>query len=221
MKLHPAILTDSMSTFVEQLDAVKDSDLIDRVHVDIIDGQFVDNITVTPLDLTVVEFGELKVEFHLMVEEPMDSVFECEAIREYLPIKRIIGQVEKMSHQADFIHEVQRNGWEVGLGLDIYTPLEAIDEASWLDIDAILLMGIEAGHQNQIFNVHVLQKVQEIHQQFMQTKKIDIILDGGVKLTNINRILQSGVDEVEVGSALWKSRDPVGIIDEFFKVAKH
>jgi ribulose-phosphate 3-epimerase len=215
MKLYPAILSDSMPTVIEQLESVKASEHIERVHVDIIDGQFIDNVTITPMDLTVAEFDQLKLDLHLMTEEPMDVVFECEAIREYLPIQRIIGQVERMSHQEDFIHEVQRNGWQVGLGLDIYTPLEAVDESSWQDIDTLLLMGIEAGHQEQIFNVQVLQKIKELHEMKLN-KKIDVIVDGGVKLSNIVRILQSGVQEVAVGSALWKSNEPVKMIEEFF-----
>jgi ribulose-phosphate 3-epimerase len=220
MKLLPAILTDSMKTFVEQLEVIKESPHVDRAHIDIIDGQFANNFTLTPLDMTVVDFGDLTLDFHMMVEEPMDSVFECEAIAEYLPIKRMIGQVERMSYQADFIHEVHRNGWEVGLGLDIYTPLEAIDDASWADLDAVLLMGIEAGHQNKIFNMHVLQKVRDIRKVKPAGDKLKIILDGGVKLSNIARILQNGADEVSVGSALWNSTQPLEVIEEFFEIAK-
>jgi ribulose-phosphate 3-epimerase len=218
MKLYPAILSDSMTTVIEQLESVKVSEHIERVHIDIIDGQFVDNITITPMDLTVAEFDHLKLDLHLMTEEPMDVVFECEAIREYLPIQRIIGQVERMSHQEDFIHEVQRNGWQVGLGLDIYTPLDAIDASSWQDIDTVLLMEIEAGHQEQIFNVQVLQKIKELRAMQL-SKKINVIVDGGVKLSNIVRILQSGVSEVAVGSGLWKSNEPAKMIEEFFAAA--
>ncbi len=220
MKLLPAILTDSMTTCVEQLEVIKESSLVDRAHIDIIDGQFTNNFTLTPLDLTVVNFDDLEIDLHLMVEEPMDMVFESEAVSEYLPIQRVIGQVERMSRQADFIQEVHRNGWEVGLGLDIYTPLEAVDDASWADLDAILLMGIEAGHQNKIFNTHVLQKVRDIRKVRLKGDKLKIILDGGVKLSNVAKILENGADEVSVGSALWKSTQPLEVIGEFFEIAK-
>lgn len=221
MKLYPSILTDSMVTFVEQLESVKDSQLIERVHVDIIDGQFVDNITLTPLDLTVVDFGELGVDFHLMVEEPMDSVYECEAITEYLPIKRIIGQVERMSRQADFLHEVKRNGWEAYLGLDLFTSVEdAIDEDVWEDLDGIMLMSIEAGRQEETFNPQVFHKLQELRSLNARAAKIPVIIDGGVKLTNVSQILQHGVEEVSVGSALWNSPEPTQVIEEFFTIAE-
>ncbi len=220
MKLSPSILTESMITFVEELDAVKPSQLIDRVHVDIIDGQFVDNITLSPLDLTVVDFGELGVEFHLMVEEPMDMVFECEAIRDYLPIKRVIGQVERMSHQEDFLHEVKRNGWEAALGLDLFTPVEAIDDESWAELDAIMLMSVEAGNQEEVFNPQVFHKLKELREAHPRAAKLPIIIDGGVKTANLGQILQHGVEEVAVGSALWQSGEPVRVIEEFFRIAR-
>lgn len=220
MQLYPSILTDSMNTFVEQLDAVKESGLINRVHVDIIDGQFVDNLTLSPLDLTVVEFGELGIDFHLMVEEPMDTVFECEAIREYLPIKRIIGQVERMSSQDDFLHEVHRNGWEAYLGLDLYTSEDGIDEDSWLDVDGLMLMSVEAGNQEEVFNPQIFHKLKEIRAAHPRAAQLPIIIDGGVKLANLGQILQHGVDQVSVGSALWQSSQPLQAIEEFFSVAQ-
>jgi ribulose-phosphate 3-epimerase len=210
-----------MVTFVEQLESVKESQLIERVHVDIIDGQFVDNITLTPLDLTVVDFGELGVDFHFMVEEPMDTVYECEAITEYLPIKRIIGQVERMSRQADFLHEVKRNGWEAYLGLDLFTSVEdAIDEDVWEDLDGIMLMSIEAGRQEETFNPQVFHKLQELRSLNARAAKIPVIIDGGVKLTNVGQILQHGVEEVSVGSALWNAPEPTQVIEEFFAIAE-
>jgi len=221
MQLYPSILTDSMTIFVKQLDSVKGSELVERIHIDVIDGQFVDNITLTPLDLTVLEFDDLLVDFHLMVEEPMDTVFECEAISEYLPIKRIIAQVERMSKQADFLHEVHRNGWEAYLGLDLFTPVEeAIDQDSWTDVDGIMLMSVEAGQQEEVFNPQVFHKLKELRAAHPRAANIPVIIDGGVKISNIAQILQHDVNEVAVGSAIWKSSQPLLTIEDFFQVAQ-
>lgn len=209
-----------METFIEQFESIKPNQHVERIHVDIIDGQFADNLTLTPLDLTVVDFEELGLDIHLMVEEPMDAVFECEAVHEYLPIKRITAQIERMSHQEDFIHEVHRNGWEAALALDLYTPIEAIDEACWPEVDAILLMSVEAGNQEETFNPHIFHKLKELRAAHPRAAKIPVVIDGGVKLTNLQKILQEGVDEVSVGSALWKSADPQETVEEFFDIAQ-
>ncbi len=220
MNIYPSILTDSMATFVEQLESIKKNQHIDRLHVDIIDGQFVDNITLSPLDLTVVEFDDLNIDLHLMVEEPMDTVFECEAVHEYLPIKRVIGQVERMSHQQDFLHEVRRNGWEAALALDLYTPIEAIDPESWEELDAVMLLGVEAGAQEQTFNPTVFHKLKELRQAHPKAASLPVIVDGGVKLTNINKLAQEGIQAACVGSALWKSEQPSATLDEFFAIVE-
>jgi len=218
MNLVPAILTDSFLTLQEQVEAVRSSNLIQNVQIDVIDGQFADNLTVTPLDLTVADFDPFKIDFHFMTEEPMDFVYECAGLREYLPIRQIIGQVERMSHQLDFLDEVTRNGWQPVLALDLYTPLEAIDEDVWSQLRAILIMTVEAGAQDQIFNTKALEKVREIRRVYPQTDRMKILVDGGVKLTNARQILASGADEIMVGSALWESRDPLTTIEEFYSI---
>mgnify|MGYP004417315356 CR=1 FL=1 len=219
MKLLPAILTDSMTIFTEQLEIAKQGEQVDTVHIDVVDGMFADTLTLTPLDLAVVDFGELQVDFHLMTEEPMDFVHECEAVREYLPIRRIIGQIERMSSQRDFVAEVKRNGWQPALGLDIFTPIDSIDEDVWGEFPAILIMGIEAGAQNKVFNPHALEKIQELRQKYPNLEQLNIGIDGGVKIENLKQILETGVDEVMVGSAIWKSDQPVQLIDQLHEVA--
>jgi len=218
MKIIPAILTDSFLTLQDQMNAVKSSDHIETIHVDIIDGQFADNITVTPLDLTVADFDQFKVDFHLMTEEPMDFVFECAGLREYLPIRQIIGQVERMSHQLDFVEEVIRNGWQPALALDLFTPLEAIDEDVWPQLHSILIMSVEAGVQEQTFNRAALEKVREIRRVYPSIEQMNIMVDGGVKTLNAKEILKSGANELVVGSALWNSTDPVAKIEDFTQI---
>ncbi len=219
MNILPAILTDSFLTLQNQVESVKSSDLINTIHIDIIDGQFADNITVTPLDLTVADFDQFKVDFHLMTEEPMDFAFECAGLREYLPIRQIIGQVERMSHQMDFIEEVRRNNWEPALALDLFTPLEAIDEDVWSQLHSILIMTVEAGAQQQVFNRIALEKVKEIRRVYPKLEQMNIMVDGGVKTLNTKEILQSGANEIVVGSAIWESQDPVAKIEEFQQFA--
>jgi ribulose-phosphate 3-epimerase len=218
MKIVPAILTDSFLTAQQQIDQIKYSPLVEAVQIDIVDGQFVENTTVTPLDLTVADFEPTQIDFHLMTEEPMDFVYECEAVKDYLPIRRIYGQVERMSYQRDFIHAVMGNNWQAGLALDLFTPVDEIDEEVWPEIKHILLMGIEAGFQGKSFNKHVLEKIEFIRENFPVSHEITILVDGGVKLSNVQHIFQAGANEVAVGSALWQSVDPLQTLEEFYRL---
>jgi ribulose-phosphate 3-epimerase len=215
MKIIPAILTDSFGTLQQQVDAVKYSPLIEAVHVDIIDGSFVDNTTVTPLDLTVGDFDPIKLDFHLMAEEPMDFVYECEAVKDYLPIRRIYGQVERMSHQEDFLWAVKANNWEAGLALDLFTPLDAIEAEIWPNLQHLLLMGVEAGAQSQTFHNVVLEKLQEVKQLTKGLRQLQIVVDGGIKLENAVKVMASGADELIVGSAIWQNQNPLQVLEEF------
>lgn len=216
MNVIPAILTDSFLTFQEQLDKAKESSQVNTIQVDVIDGMFADEITLTPMDLSVADFEPLKVDFHLMTEEPMDFVFECAGLREYLPIRYIVGQIERMTHQLDFVEEVLRNGWKPALAIDIFTPLESIDEEVWPQLRSVLIMSVEAGAQNQIFNKLALEKVRALRQKFPQEERMNIMVDGGIKTLNAREILASGANELIVGSEIWKSRDPVDKIEEFY-----
>ncbi|CAN5306441.1 ribulose-phosphate 3-epimerase [soil metagenome] len=220
MNVIPAILTDSFLTFQEELQKAQESSQVDTIHIDIIDGMFADEITLTPLDLTVADFEPLKVDFHLMTEEPMDFVFECAGLREYLPIRQVIGQIERMSHQLDFVEEVLRNGWQPALAIDIFTPLESIDQEVWPQLRSVMIMSVEAGAQNQIFNRVALEKVREIRRNFPHAERMNIMVDGGVKTLNAREILASGANELVVGSNIWKSRDPVEVIHEFHELAQ-
>lgn len=218
MHITPGILTDSFTTLQQEVDMVRVSPLVDRIHIDIIDGIFADNLTVTPLDLTVAEFEPTKIEFHVLTEEPMDIVYECETVQEYLPIERIIGQVEKMSHQSDFIHEVKSHNWEPGLALDLFTPLDAIDDDVWGQFHHLLLMSVEAGFSDQTFHRSVLQKIKEVRERFPNPKQMNIIIDGGIKIFNIREVLEAGASEVTATSAFWDSQDPLLVLEEFHRV---
>lgn len=216
MQLIPAILTDSFQVVQDQINQVKESGQVESIQIDVIDGLFADDLTVTPLDLTVGDFEPLKLDFHFMTEEPMDFVYECAGLKEYLPIRQIIGQVERMTNQRDFIDEVKRNGWEPVLALDIYTPLEAIDEDVWPELRTVLLMSVEAGAQNQQFKPIVLEKIREIRRVYPTTAQMKIVVDGGIKPAQVAELIEAGADELAVGSAIWTSVDPLAKIDEFY-----
>jgi ribulose-phosphate 3-epimerase len=214
INLYPSILTGSSQEFVKQLALVKKSQAVKVVQIDVIDGYFVDNITLGPLDITQADYGELEIDFHLLVEEPIDFVHEIIAIKEYLPIRAVIAQIERMSHQDDYLQEVLSHGWLAGLSLDLHTPVASIDEASWKYLDIVQLMTIQAGAQGNEFHQQALDKITQIRQQSQKQspKKVEIIVDGGVKFEEIKLLKQHKVESAVIGSGLW---DPVQAIKEY------
>ena len=209
MQIIPSILTDQSDVVASQLQQVLDVSEeyeLERVQFDIIDGEFADNITVTPLDLPLFEFGDLEVDLHLMTHEPLDFVYEAKEIKELVPVKRVIGQIEKMSSQELFVEEVKKQNWLPGLSLDVYTPLSEISLEALEDVRVLQIMGIQAGFQGQDFNEYTYGVIDEARALIEKVNPtIELIVDGGVKPTHLARLLELGVDAVAVGSVLWKA----------------
>jgi len=222
MNLYPSILTDLLQTAQAQLDLVKDIKGLEVVQIDIVDGQFADNLTIFPLDLIDLDFGNLQIDLHLMTEEPMGFVQEALTLKDQLPIRAIISQIERMSYPAEYIQEVKKNGWQVGLSLDLHTPTSAL-ENYLAELDIVQLMAIEAGAQGQEFQSKALKKLEILNPKFetnpkaqsLNPKNLEIIVDGGVKLKHLNQLKKAGVDSVCVGSGIWQADDPHIAIEIF------
>jgi len=137
MPIYPAILTTDIAILQHQLDlAAKFSDLT-AIQIDLIDGEYVDQQTVSLQSVVEVEKHDLPIDFHLMTNEPMDLVWELIDWKNDLPIRSVVAQIERMSYPDQFLAEVKNQGWRTGLALDIYTPWEEIDPAWLIDVDVI------------------------------------------------------------------------------------
>lgn len=201
MTIIPAILSDSFMQVKEQIERVRQETKLTRIQIDIVDPDFADDITISPIDLAEVKLQGLEVDLHLMTNDPINEVVECSEIKN---IHAIIGQVEHMSNQRDFIEHVHSYNLKVGLALDLTTPITAIEANIWADLDMVQVMGIRAGAQGQSFKLETLEKVKEIRQKYPQ---LEILVDGGVKPENMVAINAAGASTVVVGSYLWESRE--------------
>ena len=208
MTVFPAILTGNSHEAQEQLDLSGGLPDLKTAHIDIIDGQFVDNVTISPADLPELNFGELNCDLHLMTDEPLDFVYEAIELRQGVPIRSVIGQIERMSFQQPFLETVKKHTWLAGLAVDLFTPLEEIDNASWQELDILLVMGIEAGWQGKTFHQGVLDKLQQaLEIRRRQGRHFEIILDGGVTAQVAKQVAEIGIEQVVAGSSLWQSQD--------------
>jgi ribulose-phosphate 3-epimerase len=194
----PAILTNNPDELKEMLHRCEG--VVDRVQIDIIDGVFADNKTIDPAILENIETS-VKIDFHLMTKNPADWVERC--IRGMAD--RIIGQVEMMDNQIQFIEKVQEGGCEVGLALDLDTSIAMIDKTILKDVDAILVMSVSAGFGGQKFNPNVITKIEDLdHIRAFDDTPFSIIDDGGISLENFKDLRIEGVNEVAIGRKLFE-----------------
>lgn len=216
MNVYPAILTDSLDIFEEQLAVVKNQPKVKNLHVDIIDGFFVDNLTITPMDLADLELGGVEVDFHLMTEEPIGFAEEIINYQAYFKVGSVIGQVEKMTSQSDFVDLLKERNLKAGLSLNLYTPVEEIEPSVLKKLDVVQLMAIEAGEQGKKFDTKVLAKVEELVNKAREVNpQLKIIVDGGVKAEQIQLLKKYEIDGVVIGSAIWHSDDPAQSLERF------
>ena len=221
MKIIPAILSDQPSVISEQLELLSQLESeyeVETVQIDIIDGEFTDNITVTPLDLARFDFKNFAVDMHIMAIEPLDFVFEAKEVAETVPFGTVIGQVERMSSQRDFVDTVIKQGWQAGLCLNAYTPISALSREVLDQLQVLQIMGIEAGFQGQTFIEHTYSVVAEARKLIDQVNpSIQLIVDGGVKPEHLARLAELGVDSVVVGSVLWNSASVTAGMDSLYE----
>ncbi|MBQ6450082.1 hypothetical protein IJJ08_04260 [bacterium] len=205
MKIIPAILETDSELVAEKLADVISDGRLDTIQLDILDGTLSPQLTVTPYDLAGLDWGELRVDFHLMTEDPLDYVWELAAQNPSLPVRAVAGQVERMSEQKAFLEAIKERGWQAGLALDLDTPLESIDDHVWGLLDQLVLMSVPLGRQGQAFDEHVLTKLHELtHIMQEYSLKTEILVDGGIKPAELAQLGALGVGACAVGSFLWQ-----------------
>ena len=195
----PSILTTDPLELRQMLE--KCEGVVDRVHIDIIDGKYANNKTIEPSSLERIETS-LNIDFHLMVENPIDWVEKC--VRS--GADRIIAQVEKMNDQLEFFGKVQTAGVGVGFALDLGTPIGIIDESLLTELDVVLVMNVKAGFGGQQFepqSLDTINKLKEIKSK--DSSPFAICADGGINSDNINTVLQAGADEIVMGRTFFEN----------------
>lgn len=196
----PTILTSDFEEFSRKINLLKG--VVPRVQIDFIDGKFAENRT---LDLGMIrdmgEIGEMKIDLHLMVKEPIDWISRG---LEILP-DRIIGQVEMMSRPEDFISQVAASGVETGIALDLETPISAISEEIYHSVDLILILAVKAGLGGQEFDKRVLKKIKEVREMVGELGEIGV--DGGLDEESIKLSKKAGANIFYIGSSFWQTED--------------
>ncbi|MEJ2347620.1 MAG: hypothetical protein P8Y17_00265 [Patescibacteria group bacterium] len=198
LEVIPTVLTNDPQELKQLINQAEEA--AERVQIDVIDGQFAENKTVDPNVFQTVETN-LKLDFHLMTKEPVGWVERVVRVM----ADRIIGQIEMMQSQVEFVEKVMENGVLVGLGVDLDTPVSKLDLEVLTKLDVVLLMSVPAGFGGQKFDKKVIEKVKTLEKTRKKEKlNFRICIDGGVTLEVVRNLVDAGADEVSVGRLLYK-----------------
>lgn len=198
VEIIPAILTTNIREVEEKL--ARAEGVVKRVQIDIIDGKFVQNRTIEPSALETVDTN-LSLDFHLMTKEPTDWVER--SIK--AGADRIIGQIEMMASQVEFVGKVSEIGLSVGLAIDVDTQVDALDPVVLTNLDVVLVMAVKAGWGGQRFDERALDKIRQLDEiRSRDTSPFKICVDGGETLDVIDETHFAGADEVAIGKRIFQ-----------------
>jgi ribulose-phosphate 3-epimerase len=209
----PSILSADFSKLGEEIKAVETAGA-DWIHVDVMDGHFVPNITIGPLIVEAVKRSTaLPIDVHLMIENADD----------YIPAfaragaSHISAQVEACIHLHRTVQLIKASGAKAGVVLNPSTPIESL---SWIleDVDYVLIMSVNPGFGGQTFIPNSIAKIKALR-KLIEDRGLSVLIevDGGINESTIAEAAASGADVLVAGSAIFGSKDYRKTIESFRK----
>ena len=199
----PSILSADFARLGEEVAAVEKAGA-DWVHVDVMDGHFVPNITIGPLVVKALrKVTSMPLDVHLMIENADEFLDDfLEAGSDYLTV-----HVEACRHLQRTLAYIRQKGGKAGVSLNPATPLSALDHVL-PDLDMVLLMSVNPGFGGQAFIPQVLDKIVELRKILDGLdRRVLLQVDGGIKVDNIGTVAAAGVDVFVAGSAIFGTED--------------
>ncbi|MCM3717206.1 ribulose-phosphate 3-epimerase [Fictibacillus phosphorivorans] len=203
VKIAPSILSADFSKLGEEIKAVEMAGA-DYIHVDVMDGHFVPNITLGPLVVKAIRpLTELPLDVHLMIADP-DSYIDAfaEAGADIITV-----HVEAATHLHRTIQSIKAKGIKAGVVLNPATPVDTIKHIIH-DIDMVLLMTVNPGFGGQSFIQNVVPKIEEVS-ELVNTHglNVEIEVDGGVNAETAPLCIEAGANVLVAGSAIYGKKD--------------
>jgi ribulose-phosphate 3-epimerase len=203
VKIAPSILSaDFAKLGVEVEEAEKAG--ADIIHIDVMDGSFVPNLTVGPVVVKAIRpLTKLPLDVHLMIEEP-DRYLEA-FVKAGADI--ITVHFEASRHLHRILNWIRESGVKAGVSLNPATPLYNLDFIV-SEIDVVLIMSVNPGFGGQSFIPSTLKKISKLRELLNEENSTaSIEVDGGVKVDNARQIVEAGADILVMGSAFFNSPD--------------
>ena len=215
IKIAPSILSADFSKLGQQVQLVEDGGA-DWLHIDVMDGHFVPNITIGPLVVKSIRAGsKMPFDVHLMIENPEKYIEEF--VKAGADIITVHWESTKHIHRC--IQLIKSFGIKAGVSLNPATPLTVLDYIVD-DIDMVLLMTVNPGFGGQAYIPAVTKKIQLLRKKIKdEGRNLDIQIDGGASLDNIYEITKAGANIIVAGSAIYNSNNVAETISKFKSLA--
>ena len=204
----PSLLSANFSHLAEDIDMINNSEA-DWLHLDIMDGVFVPNISFGfPVLQHVAKLCTKPLDVHLMIVQPEKFIPEVKALGAMM----MNVHYETCTHLHIVVGAILDAGMKAGVTLNPSTPVCMLADII-RDVDMVLLMSVNPGFGGQKFIEHTIDKVRQLRQLIEETgSKALIEIDGGVNLETGKRLVDAGADVLVAGNSVFKADDPKDMI---------
>ena len=203
IKIAPSILSADFARLLEDVKKVEKAGC-EYLHIDVMDGHFVPNITLGPAIVKSLRRDvNMVFDTHLMIENPDDYIKDFVDAGSDL----IVVHAEACRHLHRTIQNIKSYNVKVGVALNPATSIESIKHIIE-DVDMVLIMTVNPGFGGQSFIESMLEKIKEL-KQLIDDKNlnVDIQVDGGIKPDNIHKVVEAGANIIVAGSAIFNSEN--------------
>ena len=210
IEIAPSILSADFSCLGDQIQAVERGGA-GVLHVDVMDGHFVPNITVgLPVVKSLAKFTRLPIDAHLMITDP--GTYAVQFVQAGAQMVSI--HVEADAHLHRTLMAIKAAGAQAGVVLNPATPVGAVEEALQF-VDYVLVMSVNPGFGGQQFIPQALEKVKRLRQMIVERQlNVRIEIDGGVDRSNIEKVVAAGAEIIVAGSAIFGKPDAEAAVRE-------
>lgn len=217
VKIAPSILSADFLRLGDEIKAAESAGA-DMIHIDIMDGRFVPNITIGSFIVeSIRKITKLPLDVHLMIEEPERYLQDfIKAGADFLTV-----HYEASTHLHRTIQCIKKANIKAGVSINPATPVWCLESILY-DVDLVLLMSVNPGFGGQEFIPHTLEKIKKL-KRLINEKAISVLIevDGGIKPDNAKTVASAGADIIVMGSAFFNSEDYGKIIRQIRKVIKN